>query len=124
MIWVLSERDYQRLQRLLRAFEAGKLNKPPVLRRRSFPAGGGGAPRRAFVNQAVPAISSVTCFLDADSPDSVEITVDCDIDNDGTSLADATPLLAVGTPMYVIKDATALNGWRSQTLFAATQGCT
>jgi len=99
--YVLSERDYQRMQNALRWYERNK-NPHELLRRRNVTIGGGGGNiKKAYCKTAAPASDEIVCYLNTDVTGE-EITVKCLITG-GTKLDEAIPLLVISHIILVEK---------------------
>jgi len=99
---LLSQRDHDRLQALLRSYENGQLNRPRELRRRRVAGDGGTSIRKAYCKDFGEVSNTVICYLDTDLTGE-EITVECEIVG-GTALISAVPRLEVGKLLWVTND--------------------
>ena len=115
MGWLLSNRDAERTEQVVRRVE--RLTQPDMIRRRRPAVGGDGTICRARVKTTPGAVATVVCNLtDADGE---EVTVTCDICN-GTALNAASPRLAEGDYIAVYQEA---GTWRCATTFQTTEDC-
>jgi hypothetical protein len=119
MPYILSQRDHDRLQEIVRWNERQKKNVHPVYRRRNVSTGSGGhAVRKAYVNGSVSTNTVQACFLDTDTTGEA-ISVYCSVCG-GSDLSAAIPRLADGKLLPVFFDG---EYWRATTVFQATEDC-
>ena len=119
MFYVISDRDYARLQKLLRAFESGRLTIQRHYRHRRGGIGGGGSAFRiAYAKTDAGTGTTLTCYLDEDLTGE-EITVNFMICG-GSNLNASIPRLSLGDPLFVINK----NGtWYGIPPWQASQDC-
>ncbi len=101
--FLVSQKDHDRLQKMLRAFENGEFTQIQH-RRRSIAVGGGkGLFRKAYVRITPGETETVECYLDTDDTGE-EITVTCEITGGGAKLNEVMPRLTNGRMFYVTYD--------------------
>jgi len=118
-VYSVSERDYRRLQTMLRWYESVGKNLTQQLRRRGGISDGGGAvTHKAYAKAAAGAGTTIVCYLDTDATGE-EITVNCEIAG-GSALNAASPLLAAHDMICVWNDD---GTWRPKQTFDNTGEC-
>lgn len=121
--YTLSAQDVAILREVVRHYRAhkGDLQPSPP---RWFPPIGTSAPRRAYCKAASGTGSTVEAYLDTDLTGQL-VTVHCDLYLAGagtmpTNLSECTPILAVGSPIWVKLDGEL---WRCLMPFIGVEAC-
>ena len=102
MARVLSERDYEKLQEMVRWWERNKNLQPIPQRRRNIAVDSGRRTRIAYCKDDAGAAQTIDCYLDTDAT-GTEITVHCNVAQGGANLNAVLTRLKDGDPIFVEK---------------------
>tara|TARA_Y100000310_G_scaffold262600_1_gene272311 strand:- start:1237 stop:1593 length:357 start_codon:yes stop_codon:yes gene_type:complete len=114
--YALSERDYHRVQALLRFFDRQRANIHPDYRRRSIAVAESGL-QKAYAAAAAGGTNKIACTLN--TTDGAAITVSCNIFG-GSALNNAIPRIASGNLLTVWNDS---GTWRAIDNFMDVGNC-
>lgn len=115
--FVLSKRDYERFQAVLRWAERNKNLRQHHRRRNITPTTN--RMRKAYCKNDAGAGTTITCYLDTDGT-GTEITVTCSVAQGGSALNAAVPRLKDGDLIFVSKIGAT---WYCTMIFMPSEDC-